>query len=92
MFFLQIEIAREVLLLGSKEIKLIGVFLLMIVGLTYALVYYVKKYNSSMEKRIDDEKGHSDRLMEISEENNETHSKYLSILEIIKLKLFGNAS
>ncbi len=92
MFFLQIDTATEVLSLGSKEVTLIGVFLLMIAGLTYALVYYVKKYNSSMEKRVDDEKSHSDRLMEISEENNETHSKYLSILEIIKLKLFGNVN
>ena len=92
MYLQIVDGAEKILSLGSKEITLIGVFLLIIFGLTYALVYFVKKYHGSLEERVNAEKDHSKKILEMNDENRDGYQKIMLILEIIKSKLFNNGN
>lgn len=88
--YLQIDDATKILSLGSKEVTIIGILLLIIAGLSYAVIHLYKKLNKYIDKILEREKEHSNSLMEMNDENREVHNKYLMLLEIIKTKLFDN--
>lgn len=81
---LQIDEATKLLSLEQKEITIIGIFAVVIVGLAYASVYFMKKYNKAMEDRLLDHKKFSETLIEANEESNEISNKVLLALEVLK--------
>lgn len=82
--FTQIGEAKELLSLGKGEVTIIGILLVIVAGLAYASVYFVKKYTKSMESRLDDHKEFNKVLSEVNEDNHEIFNKVLVALEVLK--------
>lgn len=82
--FTQIGEAKELLSLEQKEITVLGIFAVVIVGLIYGSIYFLKKYNKAMEARLEDHKEFNKVLVDVNEEHNDLANKVLLALEVLK--------